>query len=380
MKKSDFLLLGILCTIIVLSLLNLFIGFFNQYILFAFTILLLGFSVWQIGYQKNKSMIEKDVVLSITAYLIFYYLISYILGYFIGFIKNVYSIEFKTMIGNILPVIINIFACEILRYELNTRAKNHKGLIILSFIAFTLMNNTILIRGIISAEAFATMNIIEQLGLYIMPLVTTNILMTYFSMRVGYKASIVFRLFMEIPLYVLPIFPNFGNYINSVLRISIPVLIFLWLYKKIEKTKIKKIVIIEKKKMWNLYRLNIVLFCLILVYFICGLFRYQALVIATGSMTPEIKIGDVVIVDKTKDRDTSHFNKGEVIAYHKENLIICHRIIDIIKSGDKVLYETKGDNNDSSDQLLVETDQVVGVVKYKIKYIGYPTVLLNKYR
>ena len=149
MKKSDFLLLGILCTIIVLSLLNLFIGFFNQYILFAFTILLLGFSVWQVGYQKNKSMIEKDVVLSITAYLIFYYLISYILGYFIGFIKNVYSIEFKTMIGNILPVIINIFACEILRYVLNTRAKNHKGLIILSFIAFTLMNNTILIRGII---------------------------------------------------------------------------------------------------------------------------------------------------------------------------------------------------------------------------------------
>ena len=380
MKKSDFLLLGILCTVIVLSLLNLFTGFFNQYILFVFTILLLGFSIWQIGYQKNKSMIEKDVVLSITAYLIFYYLVSYVIGYFIGFIKNVYSIEFKTMISNIFPVIINIIACEVLRYVLNTRAKNHKGLIILSFIAFTLMNNTILIRGIIAAKDFAAMSIIEQLGLYIMPLVTTNILMTYFSMRVGYKASIVFRLFMEIPIYVLPIFPNFGNYIDAVLRISIPVFVFLWLYKKIEKTRIKKIVIIEKKKMLNLYRINLLLFCLIMVYFICGLFRFQALVIATGSMSPEIKIGDVVIVDKTKTRDKSHFQKGEVIAYHKEDLIICHRISNVIKSGDKVLYETKGDNNDSTDQLLVETDQVVGIVKYKIKYIGYPTVLLNKYR
>ena len=380
MKKSDFLLLGILCTVIVLSLLNLFTGFFNQYILFVFTILLLGFSIWQIGYQKNKSLIEKDVVLSITAYLIFYYLVSYVIGYFIGFIKNVYSIEFKTMISNIFPVIINIIACEVLRYVLNTRAKNHKGLIILSFIAFTLMNNTILIRGIIAAKDFAAMSIIEQLGLYIMPLVTTNILMTYFSMRVGYKASIVFRLFMEIPIYVLPIFPNFGNYIDAVLRISIPVFVFLWLYKKIEKTRIKKIVIIEKKKMLNLYRINLLLFCLIMVYFICGLFRFQALVIATGSMSPEIKIGDVVIVDKTKTRDKSHFQKGEVIAYHKEDLIICHRISNVIKSGDKVLYETKGDNNDSTDQLLVETDQVVGIVKYKIKYIGYPTVLLNKYR
>ena len=72
--------------------------------------------------------------------------------------------------------------------------------------------------------------------------------------------------------------------------------------------------------------------------------------------------------------------KLEVIAYHKEDLIICHRISNVIKTGDKVLYETKGDNNDSTDQLLVETDQVVGIVKYKIKYIGYPTVLLNKYR
>ena len=72
--------------------------------------------------------------------------------------------------------------------------------------------------------------------------------MTYLSMRVGYKSGIVFRFFMELPLYILPIFPNFGNYIDSVLRISIPVIIFLWLYQKIEKSKLKKIVIIEKKK------------------------------------------------------------------------------------------------------------------------------------
>jgi len=380
MKKNDFLVIGILSLIIILSIVNIFFKILNGYTLFLVTILLLGVAIWQLGYEKNKSLIEKDVILSITAYLIFYYLVIYIIGYFIGFTKNIYNTEIKSIFLNTSPVILNIIACEVLRYVINTRAKNYKTLIVLSFIAFTLMNNTIIISGIVSSSAYETMNLIEQLGLFILPLVATNILVTYLSIKVGYKSGIIFRFFMELPLYILPIFPKFGNYIDSVLRITIPIFIFLWLYRKIDKINPKKLVIIEKKKLLNLFRINIILFCLIMIYFISGFFRYQALVIATGSMRPNISVGDVVIVDKTAERDPSHFNEGDVIAYKKENVIICHRIIKVINSGKTTLYETKGDNNDSSDQLLVLSDQVVGIVKYKIKYIGYPTVLLNNYR
>ncbi|MBQ6323771.1 MAG: signal peptidase I [Bacilli bacterium] len=380
MKKNDFLVIGILSLIIILSIVNIFFKILNGYTLFLVTILLLGIAIWQLGYEKNKSLIEKDVVLSITAYLIFYYLVIYIIGYFIGFTKNIYNTEIKTIFLNTFPVIINIIACEVLRYVINTRAKNYKTLIVLSFIAFTLINNTIIISGIVSSSAYEAMNLIEQLGLFILPLVATNILVTYLSIKAGYKSSIIFRFFMELPLYILPIFPKFGNYIDSVLRITIPILVFLWLYHKIDKINPKKIVIIEKKKLLNLFRINIILFCLIMIYFVSGLFRYQVFVIATGSMQPNINIGDIVIVDKTAERDFLHFNEGDVIAYKKENIVVCHRIIKVINSGKTTLYETKGDNNDSSDQLLVLSDQVVGIVKYKIKYIGYPTVLLNNYR
>ncbi len=380
MKKNDFLVIGMLSLIIILSIVNIFFKILNGYTLFLLTILLLAVAIWQLGYEKNKSLIEKDVILSIAAYLIFYYLVIYIIGYFIGFTKNVYNTEIKTIFLNTFPVIINIIACEVLRYVINTRAKNYKTLIMLSFIAFTLINNTIIISGIVSSSAYETMSLIEQLGLFILPSVATNILVTYLSIKVGYKSGIIFRFFMELPLYILPIFPKFGNYIDSVLRITIPIFIFLWIYRKIDKISPKKIVVIEKKKLLNLFRINIILMCLIIVYFISGFFRYQALVIATGSMRPNINVGDVVIVDKTANRDPSHFKEGDVIAYKKENVIICHRIIKVINSGKNTLYETKGDNNDSSDQLLVLSDQVVGVVKYKMKYIGYPTVLLNNYR
>ena len=185
---------------------------------------------------------------------------------------------------------------------------------------------------------------------------------------------------MSLPLYIIPILPKFGDYIESVLRITLPVIFFIWLYRRVEKSKVKKIVIIEKKKILNLFRINVLLFCAILVYLISGLFKYQALVIATGSMIPTINIGDVVIVDKIEGDELKHLQLGEVIAYHKNNVIICHRIVDKIESGDEVFFETKGDNNPSEDQLLVEQSQIVGLVKFKISYIGYPTVVLNDFR
>ena len=96
-------------------------------------------------------------------------------------------------------------------------------------------------------------------------------------------------------------------------------------------------------------------------------------------MQPSINVGDIVIVDKIDNRK-KEYKEGEVITYQKDNSLICHRIIKVTKSGETTLYETKGDNNDSPDQLLVEQDKVLGSVKYKIKYIGLPTVILNKYR
>ena len=380
MKKSNFLSLGIILAIVLVSVLNIAFGFLNKNTLFIFSILLCIVSFKLIGYQKNKSMIEKDIVLSITAIIISYYLITYIIGYFTGFTKSIYAHDINSIISNIFPVIIFVISTEILRYMINTKTSNKTNLIILSLIAFTLMINTLDIRDLVMAKTFDASRIIEQLGLFIIPSIMTNILVTYFSIKVGYKSSIIYRLLMELPLYILPIFPNFGNYIESVIRISIPIILFLWLYNKIEKSKTKKIVILEKRKLITLFRVNVILLCFVLVYFISGLFKMQALVIATGSMAPDINVGDVVIVNKRTPEERKNFKEGQVIAYRKENIIICHRIIKVLKSGDNIFYETKGDNNTSFDELLISDEDVIGIVTHKVKYIGYPTVILNKYR
>ena len=44
----------------------------------------------------------------------------------------------------------------------------------------------------------------------------------------------------------------------------------------------------------------------------------------------------------------------------------------------KLSSKQKGDHNESPDGYLIETSEVIGTVKFKIRYIGYPTVALNE--
>ena len=38
---------------------------------------------------------------------------------------------------------------------------------------------------------------------------------------------------------------------------------------------------------------------------------------------------------------------------------------------------TKGDNNNANDIYIVQKDDVKGVVRYSVKYVGYPTLWVN---
>ena len=112
-----------------------------------------------------------------------------------------------------------------------------------------------------------------------------------------------------------------------------------------------------------------------LAYFVSGFFRYYAVAIATGSMTPNILVGDVVIVDQHKDY--KKLEKGEVIAYKYGNIVVVHRLCDIVVIGEDYYFYTKGDANENKDNYIIYPDMVMGNVKVKIPYIGLPTVWLN---
>ena len=75
--------------------------------------------------------------------------------------------------------------------------------------------------------------------------------------------------------------------------------------------------------------------------------------------------------------DIKKLQVGEIIAFKKEGKIITHRIINIQKLDSTYVIQTKGDANNAPDSFQVKEDEVLGVVKYSIKYLGYPTIWFN---
>ncbi|MEH7121931.1 signal peptidase I [Bacillus sp. JJ1503] len=98
---------------------------------------------------------------------------------------------------------------------------------------------------------------------------------------------------------------------------------------------------------------------------------YQLKNVLSGSMEPTFKTGSIIAVKP--GGDTTRFKKDDVITYMEdEQKIVTHRVIDVVKSGDHVMYQTKGDNNEHPDSNLVLSDNVVGeYTGFSIPYIGY---------
>ena len=102
---------------------------------------------------------------------------------------------------------------------------------------------------------------------------------------------------------------------------------------------------------------------------------YNAYVVLTGSMVPEILVNDVVV---TKKRDVKELDRGDIITFISSDsrfrgMIITHRIMQRFvdaATGD-ISFETKGDANPSPDFTLTQGKNVLGEVIFKIPKLGY---------
>ena len=102
---------------------------------------------------------------------------------------------------------------------------------------------------------------------------------------------------------------------------------------------------------------------------------YNAYVVLTGSMLPEIQVYDVVV---TKKADAANLKIGDVITFSSADsrflgTTITHRIIKKNYSAETKSYtfQTKGDNNNVADSALVPQSNIYGKVILKIPKLGY---------
>ena len=99
-------------------------------------------------------------------------------------------------------------------------------------------------------------------------------------------------------------------------------------------------------------------------------FGLEMFVVTSGSMTPGIDPGDVVMVN-TKNPSP---RVGDVITFQpgeSPSVYVTHRVVEVARSeGTPIEYVTKGDANPSADLSLVTSDQVVGTVSSVVPWLG----------
>jgi signal peptidase len=112
-----------------------------------------------------------------------------------------------------------------------------------------------------------------------------------------------------------------------------------------------------------------------LIWLSNGLLGYQVVVVTSGSMRPNIDVGDLAVIKLSPNG----YKNGDVILFQLGNGYVLHRIHDIsIKDGTTYIH-TKGDANSGVDPWEISSNQVVGTMAFKIPKIGWLTLWFKEF-
>ena len=252
------------------------------------------------------------------------------------------------------------------------KADGKKILIVLTTILFISLDLTNAVHMNLNLKIYDKFLFI---AITVLPTISTNIMCSYVSYKTGYKPTIFYRLVVELFMYLLPIIPNPNQYIYSIIWLFIPLVLCHRIYNFLKKEKHEKILSDYHKRKFGTLIIP-TLITIFLVYITCGYFKYYALAIASGSMTPNVNKGDIVIVEKSSDYKS--IEPGQIIAFKHENITVVHRLVKKVKEGNNYYFYTKGDANEDEDGYPISEDMIIGIVNIKIPYLGLPTVWLNE--
>ena len=98
---------------------------------------------------------------------------------------------------------------------------------------------------------------------------------------------------------------------------------------------------------------------------------YMPLIVLTDSMYPTIESGDLIICHT---EDANDIEKGDIISFFDPagngSSIVTHRVIEVTSQDEQLAFKTKGDGNNTEDQMLVPADKLVSVYKTRIPGAG----------
>lgn len=356
----------------------------NEVSLVLIVLVLLLFLIESILINKGKHTKARkvnDIIFIIVGCSILLIGIMYLVGYYTGFNIN-YRYIFKNYLEKtkFIEIIIIIIFSELLRREILSISFNRKiKRIIIRLLLIILL---VIVDCSISdmSRVFTTfVQFYDYFGLVILASISKNIFLNYIVEKYGINTSLIYRLFMDIRVYFLPVTPDLNVFIESSIYLVYPYIVYSIIDSIIEDKELENA---RKRKKSIIFDIPFYILGLIIVMLVSREFTYSMIAIGSGSMTGEFSKGDAIIY-KSYDKKSSTISsqklvKGDIIVFNMKDRVVVHRIHDIYSLYGEDVYITKGDANESIDNWVVTQDDIIGVVKKKIKFIAWPSVWLTE--
>ena len=324
-------------------------------------------------YPKDKSYYKSNTIRIVIITLLAQVLFIYLLGLIVGFNKVPFSHKPLAIIYTISPILFLVVGQEIVRYLVcKHSAGKLKPIIILTVLYIAL--NIIIEIGYSSINSFDELFIVVCVN--ILPMVAKELLFSYITFKVGITPTLLYRIPTELFIYLVPFYPSLGNYFTAVIGIITPFIVY--------KFTSNAIIHAEKKDKYmitstvKLLTLPLAVFMVIIIILVSGVSRYRLVAIGSDSMKPVYDRGDAVLVDQSLKNAIEDIQVGDILVFERSGIIMTHRVTSITFSNGHYVFTTKGDNNENDDRFITQDTQVRGVVIRYVKYIGYPTILLQE--
>lgn len=217
-------------------------------------------------------------------------------------------------------------------------------------------------------------SIVKFCAQFFLPEFSKNFLATYLVFLGGPASSLIFLGTMEAFNWMSPILPDLQWITAASVGILTPAFMFTTMQGLFEvESKQRNRRDLKKEGLTSF--IVTVLLSVGIVWFAVGVFPVYPSVVVTGSMEPMIYPGDVILVRKTMD--IKEIQVGDVIYFKRGEIMISHRITEIIEKDGVPNYRTKGDNNNVEDSQLVNPEQIRGEIIKVVPNIGWPTMLIK---
>lgn len=333
--------------------------------------------VWRLPSIKSKAKLRYKKFIYTWSFIfgIAFILINLFAGFFDGLGKSPYNRSLEGILINFITVGSCLIGREIIRSYLINSVVKKENLLIFIIVAFCMTVTTF------SINKYVALNNLESavmfLAEYFAPEFSHNLFASYLVYLGGPASSIIYLGITQLFHWLSPVLPNL-KWINSALiGVMCPVFFLMSLQSSYgNHSKEKKKYHNEDEDLFSWIVTSII--SILIIWFTVGVFPIYPSVIITGSMEPQIKPGDIILVKKiTCMEDIEKLSINDVIQFQRDGGLISHRIIEIKKDDKGLVYKTKGDNNSGADVELVHPQDIKGTIKYTVPKIGWLTLLIK---